>query len=136
MKTTRRNFIKLALAGILALFTARFSKPSAVETASGDLVGGDVLPEKRDWDGLEDWGGVYPAGTVCVASVDINGKHTELSTRNGIIWYISKDGDDANSGKSPDDAFLTSGAALRAATRNFSSLPHCPIIFELRSKCQ
>jgi len=123
MKTTRRDFIKLALAGILALFTARFSKPSVVE--------------KWDWDALEDWGAAYPSTLDDLAGFEIDDYADMVEfTRNGVMWYVSKDGDDANSGKSPDDAFLTSGAALRAVTRNYSSLPHCPIIFEVRSKCQ
>jgi len=35
MGTTRRNFIKMALAGIAALFTARFSKPGVAEMQTG-----------------------------------------------------------------------------------------------------
>ena len=45
MDTTRRNFIKLSLAGIVALFAARFSKPAPVAKA---VSGGDALPE--NWD--------------------------------------------------------------------------------------
>ena len=117
MKTTRRDFIKLALAGIVALFTARFSKPSVAEKG--------------------DWGAAYPSALDDLAGFEIDDYADMVEfTRNGVMWYVSKDGNDANSGKSPDDAFLTSGAALRAATRNYSSLPHCPIIFELRSECQ
>ena len=90
MDTTRRNFIKMGFAGIVALFTARFSKPS--------------VADNWDWDALEDWEGVYPGG---------------------VMWYVSKDGDDANSGRSPDDAFLTPGAALRATTSGANDVVIC-----------
>jgi len=38
-----------------------------------------------------------------------------ISKFGGNIWYVSKTGNDANSGRWPDDAFLTIGAAIIAA---------------------
>ena len=112
MKTTRRDFIKLALAGIVALFTARFSKPS--------------VEEKWDWDALEDWGAAYPSTLDELAGFEIDDYADPVEfARKGVMWYVSKDGDDANSGRSPDDAFLTPGAALRATTSGANDVVIC-----------
>jgi len=125
MKTTRRNFIKLSLAGIAALFTARFSKPG--------------VAEKWDWDALEDWGAVYPSTLDELAGFEMDDYADPVEfTRKGVTWYVSDDGKDTNSGESPEDAFLTVPRTLRAVAWN---LPYSPINedcfeFELRSKCQ
>ena len=77
------------------------------------ITGSDVLPE--NWDIMCNYNFTEYKAIFGHVSRENKKRDPVEITRKGVTWYVSDDGSDTNSGKSPEDAFLTGGVAIRAA---------------------
>ena len=85
-------------------------------------VASDIIPDVTDtyrlgnstkrWDQV--WSDTINADTITANSLVLDG--VDMTLRQGNIFYVAKNGDDARTGTHPQDPFLTIGQALTQAT--------------------
>jgi hypothetical protein len=85
-------------------------------------VASDIIPDVTDtyrlgnstkrWDQV--WANTVNADTVNADSLVLDG--IDMTLRQGNIFYVAKNGDDARTGTHPQDPFLTIGQAITAAS--------------------
>ena len=85
-------------------------------------VASDIIPDTTDtyrlgnstkrWDQV--WSDTINADTITASSLVLDG--VDMTLRQGNIFYVAKNGDDARTGTHPQDPFLTVGQALTQAS--------------------
>ena len=87
-----------------------------VGTDSGAVAGADVLYLDYIAVSGSAVGGTTPQAIAAAVHTELDSHLKHIPSFTGDIYYVSKTGSDDNSGHTPDDAFLTIGAATTAAS--------------------